>query len=847
MKKIDPNKTKDLAKTVVNVYHGKYKKKVAPSNPKGVIRRIEGNIAWVHILSNEQDQSAVIDETPVDYTIGAKVGDTVRLRIENKKAWIVGDYTSPPTDDYVANRAEVKANTARKKADQANDVAETADKNAAVAQKTADNAIDLAGQAEADANRAKTAADQAQTDANAAKDAADDAKDAADQAQADANTAKTNAQTAITNAANAQAAASQAQTDANAASAAASQAQTDANAASAAASQAQTDANTAKTNAAQAQTAASQAQTTANTASTAAAQAQTAASQAQTDANTAKTNAQTAITNAAQAQAAATQAQTSADNASEYASRALGNLSTVQSVTETLTWITQHGTMALTTDTVLDPRHVYFVIDPTGDYTVGSTKYSIVAEPDVSDISTYYELTIDESLNNYVGTHLSLTSDGLWLLPTTSGGNKVLIATGNGSTYTRAGTYLIDAHGDIVAEFGSNGTYIYKWFNDDEYNFMRINSAGIECGNYTFNERTQEFEEIYTAKLGVDDSFMYARGDAVMDPGGMILFYFPSYIVDSEGFKVVHDRGTKPFDTETGYCVSSYLNDDGLQLGHTGNNSSVQAYTRIKPPAEIGDKIFESVDEYQIPLVEVTYSNAGYIEMVLSGDISAGNITASGDIWADGNIECDGDVNANGDITTLSDISADGTILGGSIEDTAGNVLAEKITAPTSPSANNYLKYNGTAWAAQDLPTASTSNYGVTKLNSSTSSTSTSQAATPSAVKSAYDLADTANTAIGGGGISSSLFVTEAHDLFASTSIAGNSHKYGTVDFTKTGGYYPISIAGWNVPDTVFIPSRLRLSAQGAGTATVAYDVYNPRSSSQSSKFIVYILWLKAS
>ena len=118
---------------------------------------------------------------------------------------------------------------------------------------------------------------------------------------------------------------------------------------------------------------------------------------------------------AATAETHADEAKESAQNASEYAARALGNLSTVQSVTETLNWITQHGTMALTTDVALDPTHVYFVVDPAGDYTVGGTTYAIVTEPDVADIATYYVLSIDESLNNYVATHLALVDDGLWL------------------------------------------------------------------------------------------------------------------------------------------------------------------------------------------------------------------------------------------------------------------------------------------------------------------------------------------------------------------------------------------------------------------------------------------------
>lgn len=191
----------------------------------------------------------------------------------------------------------------------------------------------------------------------------------------------------------------------------------------------------------------------------------TAAAQAVIDAAAASSAAAAADAKAVQAKTAADNAQSSAENASEYAARALGNLSTVQSVAETLTWITAHGTMTLTTDVAPDPTHVYFVVDAGGDYTVGGVTYAIVTEPVTADMGTYYELSIDESLNNYVGTHLALDSEGLWLLPASSGTNKVLIATGAGSTYTTAGTYIIDSSGNTVASFRANGATIGEAIN----------------------------------------------------------------------------------------------------------------------------------------------------------------------------------------------------------------------------------------------------------------------------------------------------------------------------------------------------------------------------------------------
>ena len=249
----------------------------------------------------------------------------------------------------------------------------------------------------------------------------------------------------------------------------------------------------------------------------------------------AKDAADRAETSATQAQASADQAQASADsalvsatNASEYASRALGNLSTVQSVSETLTWITQHGTMAHTTDTQLDPTHVYFIVDANGDYIVGNTHYSIVAEPDVDDIGTYYELTIDESLNNYVGTHLALTNEGLWLLPAASGTNKVLIATGAGSTYTTAGTYIIGSSGETLARFATNGLNITTKSGD---NIVEI--ANLGYGSGTGQSGTTATAPYYTFGTRASGS---AIGNYSVAEGATVTINNVEYPLTASGF-----------------------------------------------------------------------------------------------------------------------------------------------------------------------------------------------------------------------------------------------------------------------------------------------------------------------
>ena len=83
-----------------------------------------------------------------------------------------------------------------------------------------------------------------------------------------------------------------------------------------------------------------------------------------------------------------------------------------------------------------------------------------------------------------------------------------------------------------------------------------------------------------------------------------------------------------------------------------------------------------------------------------------------------------------------------------------------KVTMPANPNTDKYHKtgswsgitYTASAVNSADelkftLPSATTSATGVVQLSSATNSTATNVAATPSAVKAAYDLANTANTA----------------------------------------------------------------------------------------------------
>lgn len=851
---------KELAKQIAGYIKGK---KTRAFDTAAEVKRIVGDTAYVHIPGG-------VPETPVKLTIDAKVGDKVQVRVANSTAWLTGNRTAPPTDDEEAFVAKAVATTADTKATTALE----------------------------DATRAQRAADTAEAYAQ-------DAKQTTDEINAYAITAGKTV-TQILN-----------------------------------------------------------------------------------DGETAG--------------AAAAQAKASAENASEYAARALGNLSTVQNVTETLTWITAHGTMALTTDVTLDPTHVYFVIDPAGDYTVGGITYAIVTEPDADDLSSYYELSIDESLNNYVATHLAVDSEGLWLLPATSGTNKVLIATGAGSTYTTAGTYLIDGSGNIAASFradgatinaqgvniahlgyglsggiGGSGNYPYYTFGkrdtttsayDSSHTYYRGNvcvyddklyvcigtTTGVwdstkwklAYGGYSVSEGTSGIACGYSSHSeGDGEAFgfqSHAEGSSVASGSGSHSEGHNSY---AEGiYSHSENRGNANGDSShaEGYGIAngdvSHAEGSGVANGDNSHAQNTGTKTDYNNQTAIG-KYNDNKSTNLFEIGNGTSSNARSNAFEVD---DLGNVTATGSIWADGDIECDGSVRCNGDISTGGDITATGNIVAdGAVEDTAGNVLADKITAPASPSANDYLVYDGNDWIAQaggggsknvwyatcsaaagtaakvvatdtgdftlstgnmlrvvftngntassptlkvdsvatspairvvtgtsgaqyqwqagetvdfvyngtyflmvNRATATTTYYGPTKLSSSTSSTSTTLAATASAVKSAYDLANTANTAVTGGGLSSSLFVKETVQLFASTSIAANNHTYSTLNITKSG-YYPLAIAGWNSPDMrYFVPARLRLSAQSAGSGTISYDIYNAHSSAHSGSFSADVLWLK--
>ena len=138
----------------------------------------------------------------------------------------------------------------------------------------------------------------------------------------------------------------------------------------------------------------------------------TAASSAQSSASAAAAAAAVADGKAVNAAAAAASAQSSANTANLYAGAALGQLGVVQDVIGVLTWASEHGSFTATQDQSIQAGKVYFTYDSqSGDYTP-------VVEPQASALPTYYELTDSgEAMDDFIMSHLAVTTRGLWVLP----------------------------------------------------------------------------------------------------------------------------------------------------------------------------------------------------------------------------------------------------------------------------------------------------------------------------------------------------------------------------------------------------------------------------------------------
>lgn len=233
------------------------------------------------------------------------------------------------------------------------------------------------------------------------------------------------------------------------------------------ASRAQGAADAAEIDAQRAKGAADSAQQSANAAQQSANSASQAAQNAWNHADDAATAAQNAWNRAGDAATAASNAQQSADRANVYSNAALDQLGVVQDVAGILSWASEHGSFAKTSDTVIQDGKVYFVKD--------GNDYSPVVDPQVADLASYYELTVNEPMNDFIMAHLAVTNRGLWVLPAGKGsasdeqhaaGYKMLLASD--------GCYIYDGSGVLVRSDTASGTDFaegrsFHFGSDDAY------------------------------------------------------------------------------------------------------------------------------------------------------------------------------------------------------------------------------------------------------------------------------------------------------------------------------------------------------------------------------------------
>ena len=143
-----------IEKEFVDVIKSAGKKETKPYDTQATVTRVEGQTVWVHIPGG-------VDETPIKRTVNAKEGDIVQVRVSGGSAWLMGNASSPPTDDTKALIAHDIANAAKDLAEISEQEAKKAQEAAASAEQAAGHAWEKAGEAETAAGEAKDSAREA--------------------------------------------------------------------------------------------------------------------------------------------------------------------------------------------------------------------------------------------------------------------------------------------------------------------------------------------------------------------------------------------------------------------------------------------------------------------------------------------------------------------------------------------------------------------------------------------------------------------------------------------------------------------------------------------------------------
>lgn len=403
------NGINNLVASIQQAIEERDNRKKSPYDTEAKVIRVVDDIAWVKIPGG-------VDETPAQIMTNAKAGDNVMVRISGGRAWILGNSTSPPTDDTTANTAIYISKGASKVADIANE--------------TASEAI-------RDAETAHEAAVDAQKSAAEAYEAAEEAKDSAESAQKSADAAYTAAGEAID----------------------------------------------------------------------------------------------------------------FAHEANYAANGALTQLSVVEDVVGTLNWISDHGTYTKTEDKELDPNKTYFV-KINGVYTP-------VAQPDQEQIKRYYELSLDDSLQNYISTHLALTDEGLYVVKDDMG-YKILLANDGMKVYDAEG-HLVSTFGEYIRFSSEKPQYIGS---DDAYIIFDPKTGQINIGGNVVLGGDMTLDKLLAEVNALEVEYTISEDSAYA--------YFQAHI-----FRGSEDVTTQ-FDER---CFTWYYKTENGEEPINGNNGTNTGYT----------------------------------------------------------------------------------------------------------------------------------------------------------------------------------------------------------------------------------------------------------------------------
>jgi len=228
-----------------------------------------------------------------------------------------------------------------------------------------------------------------------------------------------------------------------------------------------------------------------------------AANRAVDDAATANDAANRALRDAGIASESAESARESAESAKADAETAQNKLSDVERVVGTVNWIAEHGRYVSAAGTTFDPERVYYTrsdevyaltqdtaidlqktyyersgsgteVDPyvytpvaspvvediATYYELTDAKYTVVAEPVAEDIANYFYLVIDDSVQQYIASHLWLDDAGLNLSVDGATGWRVHQGTVDGTK--PIGTYIINPNDVVVMTMNANGVQVGK-------------------------------------------------------------------------------------------------------------------------------------------------------------------------------------------------------------------------------------------------------------------------------------------------------------------------------------------------------------------------------------------------